>query len=313
MNYIKITLVYFIALWMISCSTLSKRASEEEQLVSKKYSNEFKKALAFMEDQRFSLAIKGFQSILSQKIPSGPFKWSILFNIGSSYLLNKDCLDAKKTLQDLAYQTNNKYKFRGQVLLQLHYTHECLGETHQALAVLGSIEEENSQLSERVRQIEIPARYSILHASLGNRKQAFIYQDKALEGLKKIKQPIRDKKIVNELAAQSFYIMGRSFAHPSHVKLNHLLNALPYHQIYLSQSFLISEPIWTSLARKEINKLHEIVFTAYKKIPFNKKSLYKGSMMKTLNNFQKIANESQNTELKKILSHIVQQLYTVIK
>ncbi len=309
----KIILIYFITLWMLACSTAAKKASREDRIASIKYNSEFQKALSFMEDQQFDLATQGFQSILDERIPEGSFKWSILFNIGVSYLLNKDCPKAKKNLQDLASQTNPQYKFRGQILLQLHYAHECLGETHQALAVLNNTKKERPQFSEEEQWIEIPSRYSILHASLGNKKKALMYQNKALQGLKKLKQPIKNKKVLNKMAAKNFYIMGRSFVQASYINLDHFLNALPYHQIYLAQSFLISESTWTDLARKEINELYKKVFIAYNKIPFNKKSLYKSHLMKALNDFRKIANESHNRDLKKTLSHIVQQSQTAVQ
>ena len=313
MNYVKTTLLCSLTLCLISCSTASKEASEKDHNAAQKYNSEFKKSLTFMENGQFSDAIQSFQSILDQQIPPGPFKWSVLFNIGSSYLRSEKCLSAKKTLQDLASQTNSKYKFRGQVLLQLHYTHECLGETHQALAVLANVEKESSGLSEKIRWIEIPSRYSILNASIGNKKQALFYQNKALEGLKKLKQPIRDKNILNQMASLNFYIMGRSFAHPSHIQTERLLNALPYHQLYLVQSFLVADSTWAPIVKKEIHKLYQTVFASYKKVPFNKKSLYKGPLMKSLNTFQKIANESQNKELKKISSLIIKQSQSIKK
>ena len=303
----KIILIYFISLWMIACSTASKRASQEDQRASIKYRSEFQKSLRSMEEQQFALAIQGFQSILKNDIPKGPFKWSVLFNLGSSYLLNKKCVQSKDVLQSLVSQTNSKYKFRGPTLLQLHYAHECLGEIRQALAVLANAEKESSSH----QQIEIPSRYSILHAFLNDRKKALMYQSKSLRGLKMLKQPIKDRRILNKIVAKNFYIMGRSFIIPQHMKLDQFLNALPYHQIYLTQAFLISDPTWTPIAKKEIEDLYEKTFSSYKKIPFNKKSLYKGRLMKAINSLNKIAAESHNKKLKKIALKIIQKSHKI--
>ena len=300
----KIILICFISLWMLACSTVSKTASSsQDRRISIQYSTTFRRALNALESQQFSLAVQGFKSILKDDIPSGPFKWSVLFNLGSSYLSNKKCPQAKTTFQDLLSQTNSKYKFRGASLFQLHYTHECLGEIHQALSVLESAEKQDPSR----QQVEVPSRYSILYSFLKNKRKALMYQSRALTGLKIIKRPIKDKSILDKVAAKNFYIMGRSFSIPQHMNLDQFLNALPYHQIYLTQAILIPDPTWAPIAEKEMIDIYKKTFSSYKKIPFNKKSLYKSRLMKAINQLSKIARQSHSKRLQKISSEIIKK------
>lgn len=306
----KILLLVFL-LFLSSCSSADKKA-QKQLSVSPRLKREFKVAMDNLERGRYQLAIEGFESI-AKKQKTGHLKWSSLFNAGSAYLKLKKCQKSKTVLSDLAKQVDDKYNFKPQVLLQLHYSYECLNEPRKALAVLKTVDKNRYPLMEEVKLVEIPARFSILYAQIKNSNQALFFQNLALKGLQTIKSSIKDEVILKNTASKLFYIMGHSRVHEQHIKIHEYLLALPYHQIYLTQSFLLSDPIWSSQSKEELTGLYSKLWPAYKRLPEKQKKLYKGKIIQSINNFQKIARDSHSKELESLLSSIVKKALVIMK
>ena len=306
----KVLLLGFL-LFLNSCSSAGKR-TEKELSIPPKDRREFKTALDNMENGRYKLAIEGFESV-AKKQKTGHLKWSALFNAGSAYLKLHKCRKSKAVLSNLVKQVNDDYDFKAQILLQLHYSYECLNEPRRALAVLKNVEKRRSFLRDEVKLVEIPARFSILYAQIKNNNQALFFQDLALKGLQTIKSSIKDEATIKRTASRLFYIMGHSRVHERHIKIHEYLFALPYHQIYLTQSFLLSDSMWAPQSKKELESLYSKLWPAYKKLPANQKKMYKSKIIQSINNFQKIAHDSHSKELENLLSSIVKKALVVMK
>ena len=305
-----ILLLIFLLL-LNACSSADKR-SQQKLSIPPKYRMEFKSALDNLESGRYQMAIEGFEAI-AKKQKSGHLKWSSLFNAGSAYLKLQKCHKSKTVLSNLIKEVDDNYNFKPQILLQLHYSYECLNEPRKALAVLKDVDKRKSSLSEEVRLVEIPARFSILYAQIKNNNQALFFQNLALTGLQTIKSAIKDEGTLKRIASKLFYIMGHSRVHEQHIKIHEYLLALPYHQIYLTQSFLLSDSVWSPQSKEELKKLYSKLWPAYKKLPANQKKMYKSKIIQSINNFQKIAHDSHSKELENLLSSIVKKALSMMK
>ncbi len=304
-------LLLIFLLFLPSCFSSEKKIKNQWPIPSK-YKQEFKSALDSLESGRYQLAIEGFESVAGKQ-KTGHLKWSALFNAGSAYLQLGQCDKSKSVLSELAQQVDDDYKFKPQILLQLHYSYECLNEPHKALAVLKDVDKRRAFLSDEVKLVEIPARFSILYAQIKNDNQALRFQNLALKGLKTIKSSIKDSAVLAETASKLFYVMGKSRVHEQHLKIHEYLLTLPYHQIYLTQSFLLSDSVWAPQSRTELQRLYSKLWPAYKKLPAHQKKTYKNKIMQSINNFQKIARDSQSKELENLLSAIVKKALVVMK
>ncbi len=304
-------LLLIFLLFLSSCSSADKK-SQMAYSIPPKYKREFKSALDNLESGRYELAIKGFESI-ARKQKTGHLKWSALFNAGSAYLELNKCHKAKAVLSELAKQVDNDYNFKPQILLQLHYSYECLNEPRKALAVLKNVDKRRVSLEEEVRLVEVPARFSILYAQIKNDNQALRFQSLALKGLQTVKSAIKDEVTLKRTASKLFYIMGHSRVYEQHIKIHEYLLALPYHQIYLTQSFLLSDSVWTPQSKKELESLYSKLWPAYKKLSASQKKMYKNKIIQSINNFQKIAHDSHSKELENLLSSIVKKALVMMK
>ena len=304
-------LVLIFLLFTVSCSSTGKKM-RQTTAVSPQYKRDFKSALDYLETGRYRQAAEGFTN-LAKKQKSGHLKWSALFNAASAYLKLGQCRQSQTVLSDLVQQVDDDYNFKAQILLQLHYSYECLSEPHKALAVLKNADKRKSSLSEEARLVEIPARFSILYAQIKNKSQALFFQNLALEGMKTVKSAIKDEILLKRTASKLFYVMGHSRVNKQHIKIHEYLLALPYHQIYLTQSFLLSDSVWSLQSKKELKSLYSKIWPAYKKLPSRQKKMYKSKIIQSINNFQKVARDSRSKELESLLSSIVKKALTVMK
>ena len=310
----------FFCFFIGSCSTGEKKSSSKLLEPSSAEKEEFQKALKYMENEHYKLAAEKFLDLSQRKAQKNPeheyesfFYSSARFNAGLSYFQIKECLKAKNIFTDLISKSDKNYKFKAQAFLYLHYSYDCLHEPHQALSALKNAEGRKKSLNEETQEVEIPARFSILYAQLKNKKQALMFQNRALNGLKKIKSPVKDPVILKQKASKLFYLMGRNYIKTSHISMDQYLLALPYHQVYLAQAFLLSDPVWSVESQKELENIYEKLWKAFQKIPREKKGVYKTKIIRILNNFQKMAQESQSKELEEILSDIVQKARSAMK
>ena len=291
---------FLFCLSIASCTSAGKKTGSDSA-VPAKYQKAFKTALNDLENEQYESAIKGFKNI-AQKEEQGFLHLSALFNVGSAYQKLKKCNDAQKVFSEISEKSKEDSIFKVQSLMQLHYAHECLGEPEKALNALKLAVKKEDQLNETSRLVEVPARLSILYAQMKQDSQSLVFRDKAFEGIKKIKSPIKDKRIVAQTAAKLFFIMGQSLVHPDSIKMNQYLLALPHYQIYLIQSYLLEDPLWSPQAKKELKSLYEKLWLAYKKLPKNKKMRHKNQIIKVIGDFQKIAKSSHSPKLNKFLS-----------
>lgn len=294
-----------------ACSSADKK-SKQALSIPPQYQKEFKSALNNLESGRYQLAVEGFTA-LAKKQKTGHLRWSSLFNAGSAYLKLKQCHKSKAVLSGLVREVDDNYNFKPQILLQLHYSYECLNEPRKALAVLKDVDKRKSVLSEETQLVEIPARFSILYAQIKNNSQALFFQNLALKGLQTIKSSIKDEVTLKRTASKLFYIMGHSRVHEQHIKMHEYLMALPYHQIYLTQSFLLSDSVWSPQSKEELKSLYSKLWPSYRQLPVSQKKLYKNKIIQSINNFQKIAHDSHSKELEKLLSSIVKKALNMMK
>lgn len=268
-----------------------------------------------MENERYNQAIKGFETLIEQlkDQEKNMTYWSVLFNLGSTYEHTQQCQKAEKTYQQLLSLIKNNSTFEAQTLLRLHYVYDCLGQLEKSLTFLKDADKKSHKLNKISQLVEIPARFSILYMQLNKKNESFNYQNKAFSGIKKLKSPIKDSRLLDEKGSELFYIMGRSFSHPSYIQMDHYLKALPVHQIYLIQSILLSESFWSQLAQKELYSLYDKLLKAYLKLSLQKRSLYQNRIMESLRDLQKLSRESPSSRLKKIQIDIVDKTLDQIK
>ena len=295
-----------ILLLFVSCSSLQSDKTAPTDLVSAspKHKKEFENALNDLENKRYESAGRKFKA-LAKKHSSGPIYRSALFNAASAFEKLKKCQKSESILSHLLDTVKKEPAFSARVLLRLSYSYECLGQIHQALSALKSLEENKQYLPLSTREVEIPARFSLLYAGLGDEKKALSHQNMALSGLKTVKTPIRDPVLLNQTAGKLFYIMGRSMTRTDRLQLKHYLKALPYQQIYLAQSIILSDPVWSVKSARELSQLYRKLWQVYKKKSVNEKLRHKNKISKALSKLQQISKESEHTKLKKIINVIV--------
>ena len=303
---------FFIFLFLISCRSTN---TPHSGMLSDQYKSHFNIALKHLENERYEQAVKGFSALANQtrNIPQDISHWSALFNLGSAYEKLKNCKKSEEIFSDLSAKIKNDNAFLARTLLRLHYAYDCLSQPEKALMTLKDVEQRAHTLNEISRAVEIPARFSILYAQLNKPTSSMKFQNRAFQGIKKIKSPIKDPQLLIKKGAEIFYIMGRSFSSPRHIQLKYYLQALPIHQIYLIQSFLLSDPFWTPLAQKELFLIYENLGKVYKKLSKNQKTLHKNKITKSLGDLQRIALESESSELNKIKTQIVDAVLAQIK
>ena len=147
--------------------------------------------------------------------------------------------------------------------------------------------------------MEIPSRYSILYTQLNKKNESFNYQNKAFNGIKKIKSRIKDDRLLNEKGAQLFYLMGRSSSHPKYLQIKFYLNALPLHQIYLVQAMTLSHSTWSQMAQEELYSLYSNLWKAYEKLSKNQKLLHQNKIMGFFERFTKILKRKHQLQTQK--------------
>lgn len=286
-------------LFFFSCTSTRK----QPQFIPAQYKKAFQVAMNDLESGRYNEAIEGFENITQQQ-QEGFIYYSALFNIGSAYQKLKQCEKSKEIFSLIAEKIDDYSIFKAQSLLQLHYAYECLGETERALSALKSADKRKDKLNETSQLVEIPSRFSILYAQLENNNQSLFFRDKAFDGIKKIKFPIKDKAILDQVVAKLFYIMGHSLVRASSIKMKQYLLAFSHHQIYLIQSYLLNDLFWSPKAEQELSQLYEKLWLAYKKLSNKDQVKHKNQIIKILSDFQKIAQESHSPKLNKLLSSI---------
>ena len=292
----------FSLIFLASCMSPQKSRLSDKKALAGRQQKHFENALSDMEGGRFKSSIKGFEKIIAET-ENEFLHQSARFNIASIHQQTGECKKSIKILNPLIDSIKKKSIFKAQALIQLHYAYECLGETKKALDTLETADKNKDKLAEVSRLVEIPGRLSILYAQVKQDNQNLIFRDRALDGIQTIKMPIKDNKMIDQTAARLFYIMGRSFVKPEFLKIAPYLLALPHRQMYLIQSYL-SESRSQGPAEEELNLLYEKLWLAYKKLPENKKNLYKNDIIKALSDFQKIARESHSPKLTAFVSKL---------
>lgn len=290
-------------LFWVSCSTLKKYDIEQINL-SEQDQRLFDLHLTQLENRQFYRAAQGFEK-LAKQVGSGPKKWTILFNAASAFLQIRHCSKAKEHLLSIL-DMNTPDSFTAPARLQMGYVYECLGQIKKAITSLQQIE--TSHISEQARRIELPGRLAILYRYLGKKKESLHQEELALSGIQLIKSSMKVKKIMEEEAAKSLYIMGRSLIHTKHIHLKTFLQALPYHQLYLSQSILISSKRWSALSKQELSKLYEKVWVVYRKQSTAKQSLYKKEIRNGLKELNKIAKAGGRKSLRSLAQAITKKM-----
>lgn len=312
-DFVKKMWIYFAVFsFLLSCRSTNRLESSS---ITKKYKNKFNRALRHLENKRYSQAAADFQALAGQtkKNSHDITHWSVLFNLGSAYEGLKNCKKAEDIFSRLLSKIKDDTAFEVRSLLRLHYAYECLGQPEKALTALQSADQKSYKLPLSSRLVEIPARFSILYAQLNDHVQSMKYQNQTFDGIKKIKSPIKGSLLIKRKGAELFFIMGRSFARPSYISLKPYLLALPLHQIYLIQSFLLQDPLWSPLAKEELINLYEKLWISYKKLPKNQKPLYKNKITKALGDLQRIALESENSKLNKLKTKIIDKALSQIR
>ena len=295
-------------LCFVSCKTTTNAISD----LSAQHQMEFKTALEHLEGERYSLAISQFES-LAEKIKKGDVHWSAMYNVGSAYEKLNRCKKAEKIFSELAKNNNGNKVFEAQALLRLSYVNDCLGQPQRALIILKDAESRQKYLTETAKYVEIPARFSILYAQLDNKTQAMQFQNIALSGIQTLKAPIKDEKLVNQTVAKLFYIMGQVKSHGPLIQIHQYLSAFPYYQMYLVQSYLLADPRWSPLAKKELASLYQKLWLTYQKLSKKQKQTYQNDIFKQLRDLHTLALESESKELKAFQTFIFNKYHIKFK
>ena len=297
--------ILFYSLFLFACTSINKKNNPQFSNISPEIKKKFQDSIRLMERGRYKNAIQGFRAV-TEKHPRGLLNWSARFNIASSYQKMKNCKKSKEIFSLLTDDIEDS-AFKTQALLQLHYSYECLGNLEMSLLVLKDVEKKDRNLDESSRLVEIPARFSILYAQMQNEKKSLFYANKAFEGIELVKAPIKDTAIAEKTASKLFYFMGRSLVKGSVLNLEHYLPAFPHHQIYLVQSYLLNDPLWSPQAEKELKHLYDKLWSAYKKTSEKKKPIYKHKVIQNITKFQTLVRDSSSPSLNKLSASIIKK------
>ena len=295
----------FYSLFVFACTSINKKNNQQFSNTPPEVKKKFQDSIRLMESGRYKNAIQGFSAIIKNN-KKGLLNWSARFNIASSYQKMKNCEKSKEIFSKLAGDIDDS-AFKTQALLQLHYAYECLGDLEMSLLVLKDVEKKDRNLSESSRLVEIPARFSILYAQTQNEKKSLFYANKAFEGIEFVKAPIKDSTIASKMASKLFYFMGRSLVTGASLNLKHYLLAFSHHQIYLVQSYLLSDPLWSPQAEKELGRLYDKLLPAYQKSAAKKKLLYKHKVIQNITKLQTLARDSSSIPLNKLSASIIKK------
>lgn len=307
MSIIKFLLILCVVSLYSGCSISSKSSkADSDQILSQQREN-FDIHLKQLENNQFKKAAYGFEAI-AQSTKKGPNQWASLFNASVGFLQIDQCQRAKVYLKQLLSNQKLFDAFKAPAYVQLHYAHTCLDETAQAIEALHKANSVSKNLSETARLVEVPGRLSILYIQSNNIKKALYYQNQALDGIRLLKASMKGQSLIETEVSKLFYIIGR-YAESSSVRnLHNFLLALPYHQLYLTQSFIISRSRWPAKSKQELISLYEKLWQSYKKLPAKRRRGYKKQILSTLESFEKISKESKSNKLRLLSRQIIKKM-----
>ena len=240
---------------------------------------------------------------LSQKYPGYDLEWLALYNLASAYKELNQCEKAKNIYRSLPDKTKAAPQLLPRIFLNLAYTYECLGKPVQTLIALKTGMKHTQYLPDESRLMEYPARLSLAYFRMNEQKTGEQLQQQTYKNLEILKKSFRITEATDKNFSRYFYTMGRSHILPDVIELKSFLKMMPYYQVYLSQSLLLSAGKWSAKAERELGNLYRKMWLQLKKQ--KNKTHYNQSVRKVLNDLRSIA---RNGKSKKILT-----IYTTLR
>ena len=295
--------------FLTSCSSLKK---SDDSLFSKPItiSTEditlFEDAFKNLGEGNYSHVIPIFNK-LAEKYRGHDLEWAALYNLASAYKELNQCEKAETIYQNIILKSGKISHLKPRIYLSLSYVYECLGQKEKTLIALKEGTRYINHLTQDIRLIEYPARLSIAYIRLNEDKRGLKIQKEVYQNLEAVKKNFRISSAADENFSRYFYIIGRSHVRPDHIHLPTFLKMFPYHQAYLSQSFLLQAGNWSVMAEKEIGDLYRKMWDGLKKQ--KDKKIYKEQVRKILNQLKNIVRTSKSKELEIIYLHLRRKTY----
>ena len=104
--------------------------------------------------------------------------------------------------------------------------------------------------------------------------------------------------------------MGRSYVQKKYIQPETFFNVFSYHQIYLLQSLLLKDKLWSHLSKKELQTLFDKLLFALSQT--KNKGKYKKSLLKSLNTAKILIQKEQSIKLKNFYLQISQPVIQLL-
>ncbi len=291
-----------VLVFCVSCSTLKEKGDSSASKPQNATANDitlFESAFQDMGKGEYRAVIPIFEQ-LAKKYRGQDLEWPALYNLAGAYKEVGQCDRAETIYRQLIVKAGKQPHLKSRIYLSLAYAYECLGQADKTLIALKEGEQYINHLTEEIRLIEYPARLSMAYLRMNEDKTGLKIQKQMYQNLLSMKRTFRISSAADENFSRYFYIIGRSHVRSDRVQLRQFLKMLFYHQIYLTQSLLLSAGKWSALAEKELGDL-------YRKLWFElgkqkDKTIYEGQIKKILNQLKTVVRSSKNKKMQNIYS-----------
>lgn len=299
MKLIQLSLFFII---FSNCTSLRTSDTKRAENIDPKDIMLFETAFKDLGDGHYARVIPILKDLI-KKYPGYDLEWLALYNLASAYKELNQCEEAKDIYRSLPDKTKAAPQLLPRIFLNLAYTYECLGKPEQTLITLKTGMKYAHYLPDESRLMEYPARLSLAYFRMNEQKTGEQLQQQTYKNLEILKKSFRITEATDNNFSRYFYIMGRSHILSDTIELTSFLKMMPYYQVYLSQSMLLSAGEWSVKAERELGNLYRKMWFQLKKQKntFN----YSQAVRKVLNGLRSIARNGKN---KKILT-----IYTTLR
>jgi len=252
MKLIQLSLFFII---LSNCSSLRTADTGKTESIDPKDIMLFEATFKDLGEGYYTRVIPILKDLI-KKYPGYDLEWLALYNLASAYKELSQCEKAKNIYLSLPAKTRTAPQLLPRIFLNLAYTYECLGKPEQTLIALKTGMKYAHYLPDESRLMEYPARLSLAYFRMNEQKTGEKLQQQTYNNLEILKTSFRITEATDKNFSRYFYTMGRSYILSNVIELKSFLKMMPYYQMYLSQSMLLSAGEWSIKSERELGNLY---------------------------------------------------------
>ena len=287
----KISYIAVLAGLLAIASACRHTPSKKKAGLNPVQANQMEKALLLMKDSKFEMAALIYDD-LARHVSDSRIRVFNLFNSGVAYKEAGQCEKALLRFRQLL-ESAPPPSFKARGLMEISFVYECLGDSEKSLLSLQDAGPLISRLPFDLRQWVYPARLSIAYAGAGNKQSAEVYKSLVLDRIAKSAPYFSDDKL--EPLSRAFYIMGRFYSSGESFSHTSFLRSFAYRQLYLLQSWFLTDTAWSKSAQKELGSLLDKLAVALSES--QETAGRKGALIQAINDARVLIKRENNKDL----------------